>query len=867
MSRDRLLALAIAAALLAPAEAQSPAPGPTQVPGAAPQGQDSNAPTKPGSGLSPSPDAPNDPTAAPQDPPMLTVLKLVQDGNVQSFLRDDYYEVHLHSGYRLALPELKLEIRGDNALLLLDADEFRRATGQRRSDGLPTRGIPPLEPRRVLSNAAIRERMASTLHAIGRSDGLPSSPTVDQSLELLRYLYCEGGIVVVRDGVEVLRCDRMWISPVDDRVVVENAELRYYSLDQGPGHMFVVRGPRLVREGRRWTGRDVTVSSCTAGKPHAALSVDDVEVIEREGEFEIIARGQTLQVGGTNVLPLPNAHVFTGSQDEFPIKRVRAGYSQQLGYQGEVVFGLPWNRTGGAIHEWLTGRPAHEFRGEWQAGIGWIQERGVPLEGLLRYRAGKLYEGQIEAFWLDDSGSNIREILTRVDGSPVTEQTRTLLHTQNRIRLGATTNLDLVAYKMSDEAVYSEFFPADYRTLEVPETSTYLHHGDGNRLLTVGTRFNLNDFSYRDDRALADRFVEELPVVTYQWLSQPIGTTPWDTPIVVDFGTDIGERRSVYDDFSTLSQNDRTLRLDQLAEVSAPFPVLGLNLRPYVNARGTWWDNSVDGDDIGRVATETGFQLGTSFRRTWSWLDGEDMRAVRHVMSPKLTYRNRFHAEDRTADVYTFDATDTLTEQQLVRVELRNQLQRMEKVGLANQPRDFLFFDVAQDLFPDKARDNQGDGLGLLYYDFLVRLPRNWSVFETSSLAVYGDHDWRNGLRTFDGELQFGPIAGVGWGFEYRTDALTKGSVLVIASTQLRERWGIFGVTQRDIETDEWLAYAVGLSRNDHDWSIRLTVVYNPFAEDTTFRIDFQPNLGGLNRPQRDRLGTGQIIGPAGAPH
>ena len=30
---------------------------------------------------------------------------------------------------------------------------------------------------------------------------------------------------------------------------------------------------------------------------HAALSCDDVEVIEREGEFEIIARGQTLQVG------------------------------------------------------------------------------------------------------------------------------------------------------------------------------------------------------------------------------------------------------------------------------------------------------------------------------------------------------------------------------------------------------------------------------------------------------------------------------------------------------------------------------------------------------------------------------------------
>lgn len=850
MSRDRLLALATATALLAPAGAQTPSPAtkPDPKTGATPTATNADAPT--------------------QDPTVPSVLKLVKDvGLMQSFWRDDYYEVHLNGTYRLALPELKLEIRGDNALLMLDADAVRSARGQRRGSGLPSRGIAPLEPRRVLSNAAIRERLASMLHAIGRSDGIQASPTVNQSLELLRYLYCEGGIVVVREGVEVLRCDRMWISPADDRVVVENAELRYFTNDQGPGHMFVVRGPRLVREGRRWTGRDVTVSTCTAGKPHAALSVDDLEVIEREGEFEIIARGQTLQVGGTNVLPLPNAHVFTGSQDEFPIKRVRAGYSNQLGYQGEVVFGLPWNGTGGAIHEWITGRPASEFRGEWQAGIGWIQERGVPLEGLLRYRAGKLYEGQIETFWLDDNGRNIREVRTHLDGSPLTDQTRTLVHTQNRLRFGPTTNLDLVAYQMSDEAVWSEFFQADYRTMEVPESSAYLHHGDGNRLLTVGARVNLNDFSYRDDRALANRFVEELPVVTYQWLAEPIGTTPWETPIVVDFATDIGERRSAYDSYATNVESDRTLRLDQLAEVSAPFHLLGMNLRPYVNGRGTWWDNSVAGDDVGRFAAETGFQLGTSLRRTWSWLDGEDMRAVRHVMSPKLTYRNRFQAEDRTTEVYDFDATDTITEQQLVRLELRNQLQRMENVGIGMQPRDFLFFDVAQDLFPDKARDNRGDGLGLFYYDFLLRLPRNWSVFDTTSLAVYGDHDWQTGLRTFDGELSFGPIAGVGWGFEYRTDSLTKGAVLVVASTQLRERWSIFAVTQRDIELDEWLAYSVGLTRNDHDWSIKLSVVYNPFAEDTTFRIDFLPRLGGIDRSNRDRFGTGQMVGPAGAPH
>ena len=167
----------------------------------------------------------------------------------------------------------------------------------------------------------------------------------------------------------------------------------------------------------------------------------------------------------------------------------RAGYSNNLGYQGEVVLGLPWNKSGGALHQWLTGRPANEFRGDWEVGVGWIQARGVPLDGAVRYRAGKLYEGMVEGFWLDDGGRNLREIRTGIDGITLDDTTRSLLHTQNRVRLGETTNLDLVAYKMSDEAVWSEFFSGYYRSVEVPETSTYL----GSNRVTQGIRLEEDD--------------------------------------------------------------------------------------------------------------------------------------------------------------------------------------------------------------------------------------------------------------------------------------------------------------------------------------------------------------------------------------
>lgn len=777
-----------------------------------------------------------------------------QWATLQSIDRDDFREWHLLGGFRLVVPELRLSIRGQNALVLTDLESTRLAAAAARDDGL-RRGIDLPAPRRRVSPDELRARLLRTLGAIGRADPPRVDPLGDQLLDVPRYIYCEGGIVVVRDGLEVLRCERLWISPLDDRVVVENAELRYLASRTSPGDLLVVRADRLVKQGGRWTGRDVTLTTCTAGEPHVAIAVGEVEIIERQSEFEVIARGQTLQVSGTSILPLPDAHVFTGSQGQFPIRRVRAGHSGKEGAQAEIVFGLPWNGTGGALHQWLTGRPAHEFRGDWELGLGFIEKRGVPVDGVLDYRVPGLYEGRTEAFWIDDRGEDLREIRTRLDGSPIPRGDRGIARTQNRVHFGPTTHLDLVAFYGSDPAVWPEFHRGPYRNEETPETSTYLHHADGNRLLTVGSRFNLSEFSYRDDRALAQRFVEELPVVTYQWLAQPIATLPWDAPIVVDMATEIGQRRSDYDDRAGIRISDRTLRLDQLVELSTPFHLGPVNVRPFAQARGTFYDQTVDGGSESRIATTGGVQLGTRLSRTWSWLDRNGEPAgVRHVLAPKLSWIDRFHVDDDQSQLFLFDEVDALGEEQLVRVELRNLLQTMAVVDDVRQPRDFVFLDLAQDFFPDKARDNAGEELGLFRYDLLVRPQFAWLPFDRFAFALYGDHDWKDGLRTLDVELQFGRLLGIDWTAEYRTDRLVDGAVGIGGSTRLFERWDLFGSSQRDIDRDEWLAWNFGLRRHDHDWTIELTASYDPFAEEATLRLDFLPRLGSFNSPRGGRF-------------
>ena len=75
-----------------------------------------------------------------------------------------------------------------------------------------------------------------------------------------------------------------------------------------------------------------------------------------------------------------NASFFTGSQDELPLRSASAGYSSKEGAKVELELGSSWNKTGGAIHEFVTGRDAKEFRGDWNLDVGWI-ESAVAREG------------------------------------------------------------------------------------------------------------------------------------------------------------------------------------------------------------------------------------------------------------------------------------------------------------------------------------------------------------------------------------------------------------------------------------------------------------------------------------------------------
>jgi len=804
------------------------------------------------------PPGPKPPTATGKEPPYQLTYLLGEAGT-----DEDYWETRFTGGFRLSWPSLHLEILGQSGLVLADRDEVEVLLARRHRDDLPRRGVVPPEPRRRLGPEILRQRLESFLRAAHKPAELPPpGARTDQAWRLPRFLYFEGGVIVVRDGVEVMRCDRLWISPLDDRMVLEGVELRYLTTDQkGQTRTLTVRGARLLKQGTRWTGRNLTLTSCTAGEPHTSILCAELQIVEHGDQFELIAVDDWLQFSGHNVLPLPDAHFFSGEQNEFPLRGASGGYSQLEGAQLKVDLGMHWNGLGGSLHNFFTGRPASEFRGDWQASVGWIEKRGYPLEGRLAYKAAGQYEGHTDAFWLDDSGHNIRDITANLDGSTIDETNRTMVRTQNRVTLGETTHLDLSAFHAGDPAVYPEFYQGDFHDRQLPETSLYLHHADGNTLLTIDGRFNLDGFSYKDNRALADRFTEERPVATYQVVAQKLGELPGGTPIVLDTATELGQRRSNFADLAPAPVDDRTFRGDQLLELSTPFDLGVLRVRPYADVRLTWYDQTTLDRADTRLAYESGVRLATRMSHVYG--DGDS--AMRHVIAPHVEYEDRFHVDGDPSLFNQFDDVDALTESNRVRVGVRNLFERMDGKPGARIAKDVLFVDVTQNFWPNAARDNSGHELGLLEYDVRARPELHWLPFSTFGFAVKGEHDWQDGMRTFDGEVRVGKILGFDWTTDYRADRVVGGAVGLGASTQMFERWNLFGASQYDLSRDAFLHYTIGLQRVDHDWTIQSSINYDPFSAKLSFAVTFTPRLGGLLQPRDNNWFAGQHLYSAGS--
>ncbi|MEZ5966618.1 MAG: hypothetical protein R3F56_22465 [Planctomycetota bacterium] len=771
----------------------------------------------------------------------------------------------------VALRRGSSQIFAREAIIQEDVDAAREAMRQEPSD-LPRRGAPGPDRRRVADEAELERRMASFLAATGK--GPPpradvAAPTGREVLVgLVRTMYLEGDVVVLHEGVETLRARSLFLSAVDDRMVMHDVELRLPNRDPDTGlrRLVILRGARLVRQGPRITGRDISITTSIAAEPHFEFVAGEVELIERGDEFEVRGRDNRLLVHGSKISALPDMDFFTSQEPPFPLKGVSGGYANKEGAQAKVQLGGNWNQLGGSLHQALTGDDASEFRGKWRASVGFNQERGIPLEGELDYRGGEVYRGRTRGFFLDDQGNDRGPVQLDLDNGFIRESRREMVRSQNRVSLGEATTLDAELFQVSDPAVYPEFFQGDWMESELPETRMHLRHARDNWIATLSGRFDINGVAYRDDRTLAQGFLEERPYGTFDLFSQPLFDVAERVPVLLTASTRAGQLRFNADRLATTTDME-ALRLDQELELAVPFAVGVVTVRPFVFGRVTYYDDSPNGDDVARWSYGGGVRAGTRLQRTWTWLDDGVETSLRHVMNPEIAVLHRTRVSKDPADVFQFDDIDALDEDVTIRVGLLNRWQTHRR-RVARDSRDQgadaveveepIWLDLAQNFKPNRNRDNEGEFIGLTEYELILRPGLDWPL-PNLRLFVEGEYDTkRHDNRTFNVGTRFGKVLGVDWSVEYREDALRDGVLIGGGGATVWTRWDVAAGSSYDLDRKETLNYFASLSRRDLDWTMRLGLIYNNLRGETSFFIRFEPTLGGFASPLNREFDRGQ---------
>jgi hypothetical protein len=428
----------------------------------------------------------------------------------------------------------------------------------------------------------------------------------------------------------------------------------------------------------------------------------------------VIVRGQTLQLGGTSVLPLPDAHIFTGSQSEFPIKSgVLATRARKARKAPRPRQDLEPDRRGTSQLAHL-GRPESEFRGDWELGVGWIQGARRAARSAVSYGAKGVYEGPHRGVLARRSRHQLREIQSNFDGSPIDNESRGAVRSQNRVHFGENTHLDLRGVPCRRSGRLLGVLRPRLRTAEVPETSAYLHAARRQSACSRSARAsNLDSLSATATTARSrEKFTEELPVVTFHWLAQPIAENAMGTPIVVDMATEVGQRRSDYDDTATtrVSRIERCAS-DQLVELSAPFHLGPLNIRPFGAAHGTFYDDAIDGESEGRIAFDAACSSARGCRARGRGRTRTGRTAFAHVIAPRVSYLNRFRVDDGPSEFFPVrrDGCAERNRSWSASSSATSCRRWRRRENDKKEPRDFVFLDLAQDLFPDKDRDNAGE--------------------------------------------------------------------------------------------------------------------------------------------------------------
>jgi hypothetical protein len=356
---------------------------------------------------------------------------------------------------------------------------------------------------------------------------------------------------------------------------------------------------------------------------------------------------------------------------------------------------------------------------------------------------------------------------------------------------------------------------------------------------------------------------------------------------------------------SPTDQNDATGRFFLQQELSAPFYLGPVKTVPYATLLLADYTNDLNGNDIGRVYGGGGVRASIPFTRLYPELQSELFNVnginhkivasanyfvadsnVRYTALPQLDRLNDDASDQALRDIRPLDAAlypgpgkflatsalfdpqayairrlvddriDTLDRINELQVDVRQRLQTKRGFPGDQHIVDWMTLDLSGTFFPEENRDNFGQSLAFLEYDYI------WNLGDQTSLISSGWIDpIQNGPRVFTIGAFVNRPDRTSFYFGYREiEPINSRAVSAAVTYIISPKYAINASTTYDFGNNQALSNMVSATRIGKDLQVTLGFTYNALTSSVGLVFEIVPNLVPPNR----RPGALAAAGPGG---
>ncbi len=744
---------------------------------------------------------------------------------------------------------------------------------------------------------AVVWRRGSDANSFGQS-------TPDRPLEL----YLDGNIVF-NQGNRVIYADRMYYNVSSEYGMVLDAEI-LTPVPQYQGLLRLKADVLRQQDRQNFTAYGAAITSSRLGVPRYWLQSDEVSLTDNRDETDLSVYAPTDAARGTNMrAEARNNFVYLGGVPIFywPTFGTNLAdpsfYLSSIKFKSDRIFGTQvytdWN-----IYQALgiQGPEGTSLMGS----LDYLSERGPAVGARFEYQRptwffGAPGTGFTDAWFINDTGLDV--LGTDRFNLPPEESIRGRILGRNRLFLSPNVELMAESGYISDRNFLEQYFENEWDTEKDFSSGLRLRRYNGNRMLDISGNARVNDF-FTETESLPkvdhyllgqDLFGERFSYSAYSsvgYLHQRTASTPLAPAEAAKFA------------LLPWESDSEGLVATTRQELSLPVSLGAWDLVPYLSGEAGFWKEDINQEDQTRLVGQAGLRTSLPFWRVYPNVENRlfDLRGLAH----KVTLESDLFYADANQDMSLFPLYDPLDDNSQEHFRrrfifntfggalparfdernyaLRNGMQRwvtagsraiaddmtqarfglnqrwQTKRGLPGQERivDLISFDTDFIFYPQAERDNFGEDIGAINYDFRYHIGDRLTLLSDGYFDVFSQ-----GLKTVSAGAQ---ISRPGRGDAYIGMLSLEGPISAnilngYGNYRLNEKWIVSGGAAFDFGRTGSIGQNIALTRVGETALVRVGVNVDSGRDNVSFNFNFEPRF--LPTSRLGYLG-GELIPPVG---